>query len=401
MRAASVSSLSILATSLLSLAPACATDDERAPCGPDEVRIAERCVPISPADTRDAVDADTADTAPLDTSDPVDTTDTRDTTDTLSDTASDAPDTSPVALPLFIDEFFVMSGYMGSGEVEVAPCGPKTPAGSGAGACFAITWTPATGTTADWVGFYFQYPENNWGSAPGFDMPAGATRVTFSTWGELGGESANFAVGIQAADGFQRESGYSLLTTTPSTRQIALPATYDDVAGGFAWFLDNPSAKSSVTFYLDDIRWEGAPSGGSGCTDPDATNYDAAATSDDGSCTFLVTFEVDMGCPDPDTAFATVFLTGPFCQWCGEGFQLLDPDGDDVYTGAWAFPNGPLEYKFMTNGFASQEDLIDDANANGTCAPITDRATYANRRVTIDGAPTTVTATYGSCGACP
>ena len=38
-----------------------------------------------------------------------------------------------------------------------------------------------------------------------------------------------------------------------------------------------------------------------GCTDPVANNYDATATTDDGSCMFTATFNVDMTCEDPTT----------------------------------------------------------------------------------------------------
>ena len=33
-----------------------------------------------------------------------------------------------------------------------------------------------------------------------------------------------------------------------------------------------------------------------GCTDPNANNYNSSATSDDGSCTYDVTFTVDIDC---------------------------------------------------------------------------------------------------------
>jgi len=386
---------------------ACDDERERQACGPDEVRIAERCVFVGDGAGTDATTTDVGDTGTDDGTIATDVTATA--TDTTADaTATDTADadTGPVgpALPFFVDAFYVMSGYMGSGTVDVADCGAANPAGSGAGACFAITWTPATGTTADWTGFYFQYPENNWGSAPGLVIPAGADRVTFKAWGDVDGVSANFAVGIQAADGFQVESGFQALGTTPVERSISLAGrAYDDVAGGFAWFLDNPKAQSRVVLYLDDVQWVGGGGGeASGCTDPDATNFDADATADDGSCTFAVTFEVDMRCPDPTTAFQSVWLTGPFCSWCGDGFPLTDGDGDGVYVGTFAFPAGDLEHKFMTNGFASQEDLIDDvAGGQGACAPVSDGATYANRRVRVPDAPATFGAVYGRCGACP
>ncbi|MCC6619871.1 MAG: hypothetical protein IT385_01370 [Deltaproteobacteria bacterium] len=392
---------------------ACDEERERQACGPDEVRIADRCVFAGDAD---ATTGDVGDTSGDDTPTTTDaatdaTTAATDTTATATDatttdaTTTDSGDTGPVgpALPFFVDAYYVMSGYMGSGAVDVADCGAATPADTGAGACFKITWTPASGTTADWTGFYFQYPENNWGDAPGLDLPPGAERVSFRAWGDVAGVSANFAVGIQAADGFQIESGYQTLGTTPLERSISLAGrTYTDVAGAFAWFLDNPKAQGEVVLYLDDIQWIGGGGGGSGCTDPDATNFDSAATVDDGSCTFAVTFAVDMGCPDPDTAFETVWLTGPFCSWCGDGFPLTDGDADGVYTGTFPLPSGDLEHKFMTNGFASQEDLIDDVAAGqGGCAPVTDGATYANRRVRVGDAPQTFEAVYGRCGACP
>ncbi|MFO0746591.1 MAG: hypothetical protein U1F43_13105 [Myxococcota bacterium] len=387
---------------------ACGGGEGRAPCGPDEVRIAERCVFAGDTAAADAADVTTSDSVADVATDAGDATvasdaDAVDSASGDSATTTDADTSSGPTLPFFVDAYYVMSGYMGSGEVVVADCGAARPAQSGDGACFAITWTPATGTTDDWTGFYFQYPENNWGDVPGLVLPAGASRVSFKAWGAVGGESANFAVGIQAADGFQVESGYHLLGATPTEYSVSLAGkSYSDVAGAFAWFLNNPGAKSSVTFYLDDIQWEpGGVGPVAGCTDSDAANYSAAATQDDGSCTYTVSFSVDMTCPDPTTAFQSVWVTGPFCTWCADGFELKDPDHDGVYSGAWAFPKGDLEYKFMTNGFASQENLIDDAAGGGTCAPITDSATYANRKLTIGDAPTSVEAVYGRCGACP
>ncbi|MEO0812809.1 MAG: hypothetical protein AAFY60_08095, partial [Myxococcota bacterium] len=53
-----------------------------------------------------------------------------------------------------------------------------------------------------------------------------------------------------------------------------------------------------------------------GCTASNANNFDSGAITDDGSCLYDVTFNVDMGCPDPDDAFTSVQLTGPFCSFC-------------------------------------------------------------------------------------
>lgn len=134
-----------------------------------------------------------------------------------------------------------------------------------------------------------------------------------------------------------------------------------------------------------------------GCTDNSAVNYNAAATTDDGSCLFATTFNVDMSCSNE--SFSTVHVTGPWCGWCaGESYNTMsDADNDGVYTVVVNLPAGNVEYKYMINGFASQENLIDDMQNGGTCATITDYWSYANRQTT---AGSTNNNTYGSCTAC-
>ena len=41
-------------------------------------------------------------------------------------------------------------------------------------------------------------------------------------------------------------------------------------------------------------------------------------------------------------------------------------------------PAGDIEYKYAVNGFADQENLIDDMQNGADCAPVTDYAGYAN-----------------------
>ena len=306
-------------------------------------------------------------------------------------------------LPVVVDGFYAASGFFGdSGDIAVTEACPVR-GGGGAGAC--RTWSYARGAMG-FAGAFWQYPENNFGALPGFPMPRGATRISFSAWGAAGGEVVKFLAGFApdasgARDGFARETRDITLTTTPTEYTISLVGVrYALVAGAFGWVAGLPDGAGPLTFYLDDVRWERIPedlSSVPGCMDADASNHNPGATMDDGSCLYPVTFEVDMTCPDPAGAFSTVWVTGPFCSWCARGFPLADPDGDGVYAGTFDFPAGPLEHKFMVDNFASQENLIGD----GACAPVTDGMTYANRQVTVDSMPTRTTAVYGRCAACP
>ncbi len=146
-----------------------------------------------------------------------------------------------------------------------------------------------------------------------------------------------------------------------------------------------------------------------GCADPVANNYDPMATIDDGSCLYNYTFEVDMNCwdgNDPNIestpnypGFSAVSVEGPLFGWCGGCAPLADDDGDGIWSATFELPLGPFEYKYAIDGFAGQENLVDDAAGGATCAPITDFGTFANRQITIEPNGTAMD-TYGSCEGC-
>ena len=95
------------------------------------------------------------------------------------------------------------------------------------------------------------------------------------------------------------------------------------------------------------------------------------------------TFNVDMTCA-PE-GFENVFVTGPWCGWCANDTYntMTDPDGDGVYTVEVADLEGLVEYKYAINGFADQENLINDMVDGATCAPVTDYSGYANRTLSL------------------
>ena len=82
-----------------------------------------------------------------------------------------------------------------------------------------------------------------------------------------------------------------------------------------------------------------------GCTDSLASNYDSLATSDDGSCLYSVTFNVDMNCED-STSFGFVHLESPSFAWCGGCVPMTDPDGDGIHSVSVDLALGNFEYKY-------------------------------------------------------
>ena len=106
------------------------------------------------------------------------------------------------------------------------------------------------------------------------------------------------------------------------------------------------------------------------------TSYDATPDLDCPEPVGPTTFNVDMSCSGVE--FTTVHLTGPIWGWTTD-IIMTDEDGDGIYSITMEGLDGDVEYKYMVDYWAGQEDLIDDMVNGATCAPITDYASYANR----------------------
>ena len=63
--------------------------------------------------------------------------------------------------------------------------------------------------------------------------------------------------------------------------------------------------------------------------------------------------------------FTTVHLTGP-AFWTTD-IIMTDEDGDGVYSITMEGLEGDVEYKYMVDYWAGQEDLIDDMVNGATC----------------------------------
>ena len=91
----------------------------------------------------------------------------------------------------------------------------------------------------------------------------------------------------------------------------------------------------------------------------------------------------------------SVRLTGPWWSWDPTG----GPEAVSNNDGTWTFtfdpaPTENMEYLLVVDGI--QENLISIMANGGTCAPVTDSASYANRQWILDSGD--VTNNYGQCG---
>ena len=82
-----------------------------------------------------------------------------------------------------------------------------------------------------------------------------------------------------------------------------------------------------------------------GCMETGASNYDPLADTDDGSCVYSATFEVDMACEDPST-FTTVHLESPVFNCFTGCTQMTDPDGDLKFSVTVDVPLGNFTYLY-------------------------------------------------------
>jgi hypothetical protein len=192
------------------------------------------------------------------------------------DAGDDGSSTGGVALPFYVSDQFVPTGFMGDSTAsmnaitlghDATTC--KSPRQPGAGGdCFTATWAPTLSGDAGsaWAGVYWQSPPNNWGALPGKAIAAGAQKVSFYAAGAKGGETIQVSVGginanganpnLKYGDTFSIKQPPITLTTQWTQYEISLQgAQYTTVLGGFCWVVTT-TAKESITFYIDDIQWQ-------------------------------------------------------------------------------------------------------------------------------------------------
>ncbi|MGB0592257.1 MAG: hypothetical protein ACPGU1_21440 [Myxococcota bacterium] len=384
------SALSVL---LLTLLAACGGEAATATNCPDgQLLVGESCVSLEGDDT----DASTS------------------TPGTQSDT-DDGRVPNAVELPWAIDSHWTASGYIGDGETpgNVAPKDCTTRAPSAVGDCHGFTYS---GGAIGWAGVLWQYPANNWGELPGKAIPSGATFLNVVAWVESGTHSVTFQTGSDL-DAFTVSTKVTL-TTAPTRVWLDLrESTVTEAVIAFGWTADAAEA-DGVTLYVDDIRLESAPWAlqGAGCEDlpclnggacvdaPEGLSCDCSDTAFDGELCEAppsVTFSVDMSCAGIE-AFDAVYVYGDFNDWCLDCLPLMEVAGTDIWQATRAFfTPETLEYKYIVDKGAAEEDLVDDAWAGGACAPVTDYETHANRVVTSPERGTLTTEDiFGRCLPC-
>ena len=116
-------------------------------------------------------------------------------------------------------------------------------------------------SAGQWGGIYWQYPENNWGDYPGYDL-SDALKLVFWAKGASGGEKGEFKVGgiADAAkpyqDSFSVSTGVIELIDTWKRYELDLSGQNLSMAlGGFCWVTSHSQNPSGCTIYLDEIRY--------------------------------------------------------------------------------------------------------------------------------------------------
>lgn len=152
---------------------------------------------------------------------------------------------------------FIPSGWMGDIKfLKFEPaCMERPYAGQ---TCIRLDYLPGP---KQWVGVYWQYPENNWGDLPGYRF-RGARQLTFWARGQKGGECSQFKIGGINSGKKYRDSLGDISTGVVELGQdwkrftIKLPEVdLDSVISGFCW-VTAPFQDEPMTIFLDEIRFE-------------------------------------------------------------------------------------------------------------------------------------------------
>jgi exo-beta-1,3-glucanase (GH17 family) len=127
--------------------------------------------------------------------------------------------------------------------------------------CVEISYSPEGPN--GWAGIYWQYPLNNWGDYPGYNI-SGATRLTFWARGQKGGERAEFKVSGIEKEGkpYQDSAGpvsLGVVELTNQWKEYSIDLKGQDlsvVIGGFCWVTNTHQNPQGCVIYVDEIQFE-------------------------------------------------------------------------------------------------------------------------------------------------
>jgi len=154
---------------------------------------------------------------------------------------------------------FVPSGGMGDHGAITINMGCKKSPYSG-GTCIEIDYSGELTQGSGWVGFYWQNPENNWGSMDGGYNLSSAKRISFYARGEKGGEKLEFKIGgITGRYADSDMLGIGLVELTPEWQEYVIDlegAELFYISGGFVFAASRMDNPDGFIIYLDEIRYE-------------------------------------------------------------------------------------------------------------------------------------------------
>ena len=94
---------------------------------------------------------------------------------------------------------------------------------------------------------------------------------------------------------------------------------------------------------------------------------------------------------------SSVRMTGPWWGWAANGGPEATDNGDGTWTIVLPDMTADMEFLLVVDGV--QENLIQAMADGGSCAPVTDYWSYANRKwLTTD--PNSINVTFNQCTAC-
>ncbi len=154
---------------------------------------------------------------------------------------------------------FIPSGGMGDhGAVKIIQDCRETPYSGGT--CIKIDYSGELTQGSSWVGFYWQNPENNWGSKDGGYNLSNAKKVTFYARGEKGGEQLEFKIGgITGRYADSDMIGIGPVALTPEWQEYVIDLEGTElfyISGGFVFAASRMDNPDGFVIYLDEIKYD-------------------------------------------------------------------------------------------------------------------------------------------------